>query len=59
MSDKNLKYGNYEFKNSASLVKLYLSLKIYRRFFDVPGRPVISNVGAATERRKSKYLLAI
>ena len=50
ISDKNLKYFTYEFKKSASLGKLYLLPKIYKRLLDLPGRPVISNCRAATEK---------
>ena len=50
ISDKNLKYFTYEFKKSANLGKLFLLPEIHKRLFEVPGRPVISDCGAATEK---------
>ena len=50
ISEKNLKYFSYEFKKACNLGKLYLLPKIHKRLSDVPGRPVISNCGAPTEK---------
>ena len=50
ISDKNLKYSTYEIRKSASLGKLHLLLKINKRFFDWPQRPVISNCAAVTRK---------
>ena len=33
-----------------SLDKLYLVPKIYKQLFEIPGRPVITNCGTATEK---------
>ena len=43
--DKELKYFTYEYKKV-----MYLLPKIHKRLPDVPGRPVISNCGMATEK---------
>ena len=50
ISEKELKYFLYDYKNAANLGKLYLLPKIHKRLEDVPGRPVISNCGAPTEK---------
>ena len=50
ISDKNLKCFDYEFKSSSNLDKLYLLPKIPKRFFNVPGRPVMSNFDESTEK---------
>ena len=50
LSEKSLKYFSYEFKKACNLGKLYLLPKIHKRLSDVPGRPVISNCGAPTEK---------
>ena len=50
ISEKELKYFTYEYKKVCNLGKLYLLPKIHKRFFNVPGRPVISNCGTPTEK---------
>ena len=50
ISGKYLKKFTFKFKKTASLGKLYILPKNHKRLFDVPGRPVISNCGAATEK---------
>jgi len=52
ISEKELKYFLYDYKNAANLGKLYLLPKIHKRLEDVPGRPVISNCGAPTEKSR-------
>ena len=48
-----MKYFTIDFKKAANLScikgKLYLLVKIHKRLFEVPGRPVISNCGSPTE----------
>ena len=50
ISDKTLKYFTYEFKKTTNLGKFYLLPKIHKRLENVPGRPIISNCGAPTEK---------
>ena len=50
ISEKQLKYFRFDFKNSCNLVKLYFLPKTHKRLSNVPGRPVISNCGAPTEK---------
>ena len=50
ITEKELKYFSYSFKNASCLGKMYLLPKIHERLFDVPGRPVISNCGTPTEK---------
>ena len=50
ITDKNLKYFTYQYKKACNLGKLYLLPKIHKRLSVVPGRPVISNCGAPTEK---------
>ena len=50
ITDKELKYFLYNYKNSTNLGKLYLLPKIHKRLSNVPGRPVISNCGTPTEK---------
>ena len=50
ISDKQLKYFTYEYKEVSNLGKLYLLPKINKRLHNVPGRPVISNCGTPTEK---------
>ena len=50
ISDKTLKYFTYEFKKATNLGKFYLLPKIHKRLESVPGRPIISNCGAPTEK---------
>ena len=55
ISEKELKYFSYKFKNASCLDKMYLLPKIHKKLHDVPGRPVISNCGTPTEKL-SKFL---
>ena len=50
ITEKQLKYFTIEFKKVTSLGKMYILSKIYRRLYDVPGRPVIQNCGVPTEK---------
>ena len=50
ITEKELKYFSYTFKNASCLGKMYLLPKIHKRLFDVPGRPVIANCGTPTEK---------
>ena len=50
LSDKELKYFIFEHKKACNLGKLYFLPKIHKRLENVPGRPVISNCGTATEK---------
>ena len=55
ISDKTLKYFSNEFKTTTNFGKFYLLPKIHKRLENVPGRSIISNCGAATEKA-SKFL---
>ena len=44
ITEKELKYFSYSFKNASCLGKMYLLPKIHKRLFDVPGRPVLLTV---------------
>ena len=51
MHKKQLRYFTYDFKNANFLGKMYLLQKIHKKQqLDVPGGPVISNCGTATEK---------
>ena len=50
ITEKELKYFSFHFKNACCLEKMYLLPKIHKRLFDVLGRPVISNYGTPTEK---------
>ena len=50
ITEKEFKYFRFEFKKTCNLGKLYLLPKIHKRLSNVPGRPVISNCGAPTEK---------
>ena len=50
IKENQLKYFTYEYKKARNFGKLYLLLRIHKRIFDVPGRPVISNCGTPTEK---------
>ena len=43
-------YFTYSFKNASCLGKMYDLPKIHERLCNVPGRPVISNCEAPTEK---------
>ena len=49
ISEKELKYFSYNFKNTGCLGKMYLLPKIHKRLNDVPGSAVISICGTPTE----------
>ena len=44
-----MKYFLYDYKNATNLEKLYFLLKIHK-LFNIPGRPIMSNCGAPTEK---------
>ena len=48
--DNNLKYFTYEFKKVTNLGKFYFLPKIHKHLENVPGRSIISNCGALTEK---------
>ena len=48
--DKELKYFLFHNKRACNLGKLYFLPKNHKRFFNVHGRPVISNCETATEK---------
>ena len=50
MTEKEFKYFRSKFKKTFNLGKLYLLPKIHKQLSNVPGRPVISNCGAPTEK---------
>ena len=50
ITEKEFKYFRFEFKKTCNLGKLYLLPKIHKRLSNVPGRPVISNSGAPTQK---------
>ena len=50
ISDKTLKCFTYEFKKANNLGKSYLLPKIHKRLENVPGKSIISNCGAPTEK---------
>ena len=50
ISEKELKYFSYSFKNASCLGKMYLLPKIHKRLYNVPGHPIISNCGTPTEK---------
>ena len=41
ISDKELKYFSYSFKNASCLGKMYLLPKIFKRLYNVPRSPAI------------------
>ena len=50
ITEKEFKFFRFEFEKTCNLGKLYLLPKIHKRLSNVPGRPVISNCGAPTEK---------
>ena len=50
ISDKTLKYFTCEFKKATNLGKFYLLPKLHKRLENIPGKPIISNCGAPTEK---------
>ena len=55
ISEKEMKYFLYDYKNTTNLGKLYFLPKIHKKLFNVPGHPIISNCGTPTEKA-SKFL---
>ena len=55
ISENEMKYFLYDYKNATNLGKLYFLTKIHKKLFNVPGRPIISNCGTPTEKA-SKFL---
>ena len=55
ISEKEMKYFLYDYKDATNLGKLYFLHKIHKKLFNVPGHPAISNCGAPTEKA-SKFL---
>ena len=54
MSEKEMKYFVYGYKNASNLGKLYFFPKIHKRLSNVPCQPVISNCGMPT-KKASKF----
>ena len=50
ISEKEIKYFVYNYKNASNLGKLYFLPKIHKRLSNVPSRPVISNCGTPAEK---------
>ena len=50
ISEREHQYLKWETLNSPNYAKMYLLPKIHKRLFNVPGRAVISNCGAVTEK---------
>ena len=50
ITEKEFKYFRFEFKSTCNLGKLYLLPKIHKQLSNVPGRSVISNYGAPTQK---------
>ena len=50
ISEKELKYFSYSFKNASCLGKMYLLPKIHQRLYNVTGRPIMPNCGTPTEK---------
>ena len=50
ISEKEMNYFVYDYKNANILGKLYFLPKIHKRLSNIPGRPVISNCETPTEK---------
>ena len=50
IQEREKNYFKFNFKKATNLGKLYLLPKIHKGLSNVPGRPVISNCGASTEK---------
>ena len=50
ITDKELKYFSFDHKRACNLGKLYFLPKIQYKLVNIPGRPVISNIGTPTEK---------
>ena len=55
ITEEELKYFTYQYKNATNFRKMYLLPNIYKPFVNVPGRPVISNYSVASYKT-SEYL---
>ena len=55
ISEKEMKYFLYGYKNASNLGKLYFLPKMHKRLSIVPGRPVISNCSTPT-KKASEFL---
>ena len=50
ITEKELKYFTYIFKNASCFGKTYFLPKIHKRLYNVLGHPIISNRGTSTEK---------
>ena len=50
ITEKQLKYFTYKYKNATNFGKLYLLSKTHKLLFDVPATAVISNCDTPTEK---------
>ena len=50
ISQKEFKYFRFQLQKTCNLWKLYILPEIHKRLSNVPGKPVISNCGASTEK---------
>ena len=50
ITEKELKYFTYSFKNAIYLGKMYPVLKIYERLYNIPGHLLVSKCGTPTEK---------
>ena len=50
ITEKQLKYFTYKYKNATNFGKLYLLSKTHKLLFDVPATPVVSNCDTPTEK---------
>ena len=50
ITEKELNFFSFSFKNACCLCKMHLLRKIHERLFDVVGRPAISNCGTLIEK---------
>ena len=57
ISEKELKYFLYSFKNASRLGKMYLLPKIHKRLYYVPGRPAISNCGTQLRKYQNFWII--
>ena len=50
ITEKELKYLTYSFKNASDLGRIYILPKTHKRKYNVPGRPIICNCGTPMEK---------
>ena len=55
ISEKEMEYFVYDYKNASNLRKLYFLPKIHKRLSNIPGQPVISNCETPA-KKASKFL---